>query len=57
MALPIRENLSLNTSRILATAEDGEAAMVAAGCNYRCTGNSSEACGGSNRIMVYGNDG
>lgn len=51
------EYFNLNTSRNLATTEDGEAAMVAAGCNYKCTGNSNQACGGSNRMMVYGNDG
>jgi len=50
-----------NTSLILADARNltlsedasGMAAMVAAGCNYKCTGNSNEACGGSNKLMVY----
>ena len=30
---------------------------LAAGCNYPCRGNSSQACGGSNRILVYINNG
>ena len=29
---------------------------LTAGCNYPCKGNSSEACGGSNRILVYLNN-
>lgn len=28
---------------------------LSAGCNYPCRGNSSEACGGANRILVYTN--
>ena len=30
---------------------------LTAGCSYPCKGNSSEACGGSNRILVYINNG
>lgn len=30
---------------------------LAAGCNYPCKGNSSEACGGSGKILVYANNG
>jgi hypothetical protein len=30
---------------------------LTAGCNYPCTGNKTEACGGSNRILVYINNG
>ena len=30
---------------------------LAAGCNFPCKGNSSEACGGSDRILVYINNG
>jgi hypothetical protein len=30
---------------------------LAAGCNYPCNGNKTEACGGSNRILVYINNG
>ena len=30
---------------------------LTAGCNYPCNGNNSEACGGSNRILVYFNNG
>jgi hypothetical protein len=30
---------------------------LSAGCNYPCKGNSSQACGGSNRILVYINNG
>ncbi|KEQ91797.1 hypothetical protein AUEXF2481DRAFT_50439, partial [Aureobasidium subglaciale EXF-2481] len=26
---------------------------LTSGCNYPCTGNKTEACGGSNRILVY----
>lgn len=37
----------------LATGAD----QLAAGCDYPCKGNSSEACGGSNRILVYANNG
>ena len=31
--------------------------ILAAGCNYACTGNSTEACGGSGLIAVYLNNG
>lgn len=27
---------------------------LSAGCNYPCNGNHNEACGGANRIIVYG---
>ncbi|GAM89397.1 hypothetical protein ANO11243_074350 [Dothideomycetidae sp. 11243] len=27
------------------------------GCNYPCTGNATEACGGANRVLVYVNNG
>ncbi|KAI5236520.1 hypothetical protein E4T42_09446 [Aureobasidium subglaciale] len=30
---------------------------LTSGCNYPCTGNKTEACGGSNRILVYINNG
>lgn len=30
---------------------------LANGCNYDCKGNSTEACGGANRILVYVNNG
>ncbi|KEQ63603.1 WSC-domain-containing protein [Aureobasidium melanogenum CBS 110374] len=30
---------------------------LAAGCNYPCNGNKTEACGGSNKILVYVNNG
>lgn len=30
---------------------------LAAGCNYPCNGNKTEACGGSNRILIYINNG
>lgn len=30
---------------------------LSAGCNYPCNGNKTEACGGSNRILVYINNG
>ena len=30
---------------------------LAAGCSYACSGNKTEACGGSNRILVYVNNG
>jgi len=30
---------------------------LAAGCSYPCKGNSSEACGGANRLLVYHNNG
>lgn len=30
---------------------------LAAGCGYACAGNSTESCGGSNRIIVYVNNG
>jgi hypothetical protein len=30
---------------------------LSAGCNYACKGNSTQSCGGSNRIMVYTNNG
>ncbi|KAK5999914.1 hypothetical protein QM012_005002 [Aureobasidium pullulans] len=30
---------------------------LAAGCNYPCSGNKTEACGGSNKILVYVNNG
>ncbi|KAH0148413.1 hypothetical protein KCU67_g11454, partial [Aureobasidium melanogenum] len=30
---------------------------LAAGCNYPCNGNKTEACGGSNKILVYINNG
>ncbi|KAK0662016.1 WSC domain-containing protein [Lasiodiplodia hormozganensis] len=28
-----------------------------AGCNYACSGNSTEACGGANKLLVYVNNG
>ncbi|CAD0022500.1 unnamed protein product, partial [Aureobasidium pullulans] len=30
---------------------------LTSGCNYPCTGNKTEACGGSNKILVYINNG
>lgn len=30
---------------------------LTSGCNYPCNGNKTEACGGSNRILVYINNG
>lgn len=30
---------------------------LSAGCAYACAGNTSEACGGSNRVLVYVNNG
>ncbi|KAI5199776.1 hypothetical protein E4T39_06075 [Aureobasidium subglaciale] len=30
---------------------------LTSGCNYPCTGNKTEACGGSSRILVYINNG
>lgn len=30
---------------------------LAAGCKFPCNGNSTEACGGSNRVLVYVNNG
>ena len=30
---------------------------LAAGCKYPCKGNSSEACGGANRVLVYVDNG
>ena len=30
---------------------------LSAGCNFPCKGNMTEACGGSNRILVYVNNG
>ena len=30
--------------------------IFAAGCSFPCKGNPSEACGGSNRILVYFNN-
>lgn len=30
---------------------------IAAGCGYACKGNATEACGGSNRVLVYVNNG
>jgi len=42
-----------NASLVVASASQGVYAMVGAGCSYKCNGNSAEACGGSNRIIVY----
>ena len=30
---------------------------LAQGCSFACSGNATEACGGSNRILVYVNNG
>ena len=30
---------------------------LSAGCSYACKGNSTESCGGSNRIIIYTNNG
>lgn len=30
---------------------------LTAGCNYPCNGNKTEACGGSDRILIYVNNG
>lgn len=35
----------------------GSSDPLLAGCNYACSGNSTEACGGSNRVLVYVNNG
>lgn len=40
-------NTSPNATAVLGTDP------LQAGCNYPCYGNSTEACGGSNRILVY----
>ncbi|KAK7521272.1 WSC domain-containing protein [Phyllosticta citriasiana] len=44
---------ALPSSSLLAAGSD----VLAAGCNYPCSGNSTEACGGSNRVLVYVNNG
>ncbi|KAI9687683.1 MAG: hypothetical protein M1820_010389 [Bogoriella megaspora] len=41
----------------LATSSSGRSDPLAEGCNYACKGNVTEACGGSNKIIVYINNG
>ncbi|KAK8257222.1 WSC domain-containing protein [Phyllosticta capitalensis] len=46
------------SSSLIATSSDGKSSdPLAAGCNYPCSGNSTEACGGANRVLVYINNG
>jgi len=42
-----------DASLVIAGASQGQMAMQNAGCSYKCKGNGNEACGGSNRIVVY----
>ena len=49
-------NTAPNATKI-ATSSSGSTDPLKAGCNYACTGNATEACGGSNRIIVYVNNG
>ncbi|KAK8167604.1 WSC domain-containing protein [Phyllosticta citribraziliensis] len=44
---------NLPASALLAAGADA----LSAGCNYPCAGNSTEACGGANRVLVYVNNG
>ncbi|KAK6069320.1 WSC domain-containing protein [Seiridium cupressi] len=41
----------LSSPAVVASGSD----PLSAGCNYPCNGNKTEACGGSNRILVYVN--
>ncbi|KAF2239089.1 WSC-domain-containing protein [Viridothelium virens] len=41
----------------VATSSTGSTDPLKAGCTYACTGNATESCGGSNRIIVYTNNG
>ncbi|KAF2224557.1 hypothetical protein BDZ85DRAFT_261175 [Elsinoe ampelina] len=43
------------TAPLASRALSGDA--LAQGCNYKCKGNSTEACGGANRIQVFVNNG
>ncbi|KAH7064884.1 WSC domain-containing protein [Macrophomina phaseolina] len=38
-------------------AVSGYSDPLLAGCNYACSGNSTEACGGANKVLVYTNNG
>ncbi|KAK8172020.1 WSC domain-containing protein [Phyllosticta citrichinensis] len=44
---------NLPASALLAPGADA----LSAGCDYPCAGNSTEACGGANRVLVYVNNG
>lgn len=45
------------SSSLVATSSGGSVDPLLAGCNYACMGNSTEACGGANRVLVYVNNG
>lgn len=42
----------LSSTAVVASGAD----PLSAGCNYPCNGNKTEACGGSNRILIYMNN-
>jgi len=46
-----------NTAPAASLIAPGSSDPLAAGCNYACRGNKTEACGGSNRVLVYINNG
>ncbi|KAF1827885.1 WSC-domain-containing protein [Dissoconium aciculare CBS 342.82] len=46
-----------NTAPSASSVAPGSSDPLAAGCSFPCRGNSTEACGGANRVLVYVNNG